>query len=215
MIVSGLARGIDTTAHQTSLTTGTVAALAGGVDIVYPEENKALYDKMADTGCLLSDQPLGMEPIARLFPRRNRLISGLSLGIIVVEAALQSGSLITARMALEQGREVFSVPGSPLDPRCTGTNDLIRQGAVLTEKAADVLEHIHRQPARLAEPPPFTFDAPLENMTPVDFKEVEDFVLDNLSPTPIAIDDIIRLCDMPAHFTGTGTPRPRGTASWQ
>ncbi len=164
VIVSGMARGIDTSAHQMSVKTGSVAVLAGGADIVYPEENRALYERLLDEGCVISDQPLGCEPYAKLFPRRNRMISGLSLGVIVVEAALQSGSLITARMALEQGREVFAVPGSPLDPRCMGTNDLIRQGAILVEKADDVLTHIHALPQRrllgVGEPPALEIEPP-------------------------------------------------------
>lgn len=198
VIASGLARGIDTAAHQASLATGTVAVLAGGVDVVYPQENQALYDKLAETGCILSDMPLGIEPIAKLFPRRNRLISGLSLGVVVVEAALQSGSLITAKMALEQGREVFAVPGSPLDPRCTGTNDLIRQGAVLTEKAADILTHIHTLPGLLAEPPANDFEAA---STPIDRAALDDArekILENISPSPVSVDELVRECHVSA-----------------
>lgn len=194
-IISGLARGIDAAAHAGSLATGTVAVLAGGVDVVYPEENRALYEKLKNQGCIVSDQPFGLEPFAKLFPRRNRIISGLSLGVVVVEAALQSGSLITARMALEQGREVFAVPGSPLDPRCTGTNDLIRQGAVLTEKAADILSHIHKQPRGLFEPKHPGFEAPMtvdEHQLP----EARVKILECLSPSPVAIDELIRQCNM-------------------
>jgi len=131
--VSGLARGIDAAAHRASLATGTVAVLAGGQDSVYPPEHADLLDDILPTGLALTEMPLGWEPRARDFPRRNRLISGLSLGLVVVEAAKRSGSLITARLALEQGREVFAVPGSPLDPRAEGTNSLIKQGATVTE----------------------------------------------------------------------------------
>ncbi len=194
VITSGLARGIDTAAHQASLATGTVAVLAGGVDIVYPQENQALYDQIAETGCILSDLPLGLEPFAKLFPRRNRLISGLSLGVVVVEAALKSGSLITAKMALDQGREVFAVPGSPLDPCCTGTNDLIRQGAVLTENAADIMNHIHTAPRLLAETPANDFEgfaAPMDENT---LAAARANILENLGHSPVSVDELVRQC---------------------
>src|SRR6185503_14050354 len=119
-----------------------VAVVAGGIDVAYPEENRALQEAIAERGAVLAEMPLGTVPQARHFPRRNRIISGCALGVLVVEAALRSGSLITARFALEQGREVFAVPGSPLDPRCRGTNDLIRRGAVLTESAADIMREL-------------------------------------------------------------------------
>ena len=138
-IVSGMARGIDTAAHRGSLNSGTIAVLAGGVDDIYPAENTALYDLLRVRGCVVSERPMGFKARAADFPRRNRLISGLALGVVVVEAELRSGSLITARLAGEQGRDVFAVPGSPVDPRCRGANDLIRQGAILVEDAADVL----------------------------------------------------------------------------
>jgi DNA processing protein len=196
VIVSGMARGIDAAAHQASLSTGTVAVLAGGVDIVYPRENQVLYDQLIETGCVLSDMPLGLEPFAKLFPRRNRLISGLSLGVVVVEAALQSGSLITAKMALDQGREVFAVPGSPLDPRCVGTNDLIRQGAVLTEKASDILNHIHAVPHLLAESPADDFgDAPI-SIDDRGMATAREKMIENLSPSPVAVDELTRQCHL-------------------
>lgn len=140
VIVSGLARGIDAAAHEASLETGTIAVLAGGHDRVYPAENIPLLERMLERGSAVSEMPIGWEPRGRDFPRRNRLVSGLSLGIVLVEAARRSGSLNTARFALEQGREVFAVPGSPLDPRAEGGNALIREGAVLTTGPADVLE---------------------------------------------------------------------------
>jgi DNA processing protein len=146
LVVSGLARGIDTVAHEASLDTGTVAVLAGGIDVVYPPENEALYEEIAERGVLVSEMTPGSVPRADNFPRRNRLISGLSLGVLVVEAALRSGSLITARLAAEQGREVFAVPGSPLDPRCSGTNKLLREGAALVTGPGDVLDVIARPP---------------------------------------------------------------------
>jgi len=140
--ISGLARGIDKSAHEGSLSTGTVAIVAGGVDVVYPEENKKLYDQICDKGIVVSECAVGMTPQAQGFPRRNRLISALSKGVLIVEASLQSGSMITANNALDQGREVFAVPGSPLDPRCRGPNKLIKQGAKLVESAEDIIENL-------------------------------------------------------------------------
>jgi DNA processing protein len=194
IVASGLARGIDTAAHQASLGTGTIAALAGGVDKVYPEENRKLYEQIAAQGCVISDQPLGMEPRAQLFPKRNRLISGLSLGVVVVEAALQSGSLITARMALEQGREVFAVPGSPLDPRAHGPNDLIRQGAILTESVSDILTHIHKATPQVRETAD-SYSGPggIENDS-AELAAKRLIILDNLSHSPVLVDELIRQC---------------------
>lgn len=138
-VVSGLARGIDCAAHEAALPHGTVAVVAGGVDVVYPPENEKLYRAIVERGAVICEMPFGEVPQARHFPRRNRLISGLSRGVVVVEAAERSGSLITANYALEQGREIFAVPGSPLDPRAKGANRLIREGATLIESAGDVL----------------------------------------------------------------------------
>ena len=152
IVVSGLARGIDGAAHRGALQTGTVAAVAGGIDVVYPPEHGGLQTQIAESGAVVSEQPVGTQPTARHFPARNRLISGLASGVLVVEAAKKSGSLITARLALEQGREVFAVPGSPRDPRCRGSNDLIRQGAVLTESADDVVDVLQRQMLKPAPP---------------------------------------------------------------
>jgi DNA processing protein len=140
VVASGLARGIDTAAHEASLATGTVAVLAGGLDEIYPPQNVPLLERLLERGCAVSEMPLGWGPRGRDFPRRNRLVSGLSLGTVVVEAARQSGSLITARFANEQGRTVFAVPGSPLDPRAEGGNHLIREGATLISDAAHVIE---------------------------------------------------------------------------
>src|SRR5262245_25197309 len=143
VVISGLARGIDQAAHRASISGGTVAVLAGGHDRIYPSEHEELLDAILEAkGAAISEMPPGHEPRARDFPRRNRLISGAALGIVVVEAAQRSGSLITARMANEQGREVFAVPGSPLDPRAAGTNDLIKQGATLVTEAADVIQAV-------------------------------------------------------------------------
>jgi DNA processing protein len=199
-VVSGLARGIDAAAHQGALPTGTIAVLAGGVDIVYPEENRELHELIAERGALLAEMPVGTEPQARHFPRRNRIISGATLGVLVVEAALRSGSLITARFALEQGREVFAVPGSPLDPRCRGPNDLIRRGAILTETADDVIAEIEAQLTpgltRGGSPPP-----PLDPATPTGPAELAHAmarVLEHLSPAPVPVDALIRECGLPA-----------------
>ncbi len=149
VVVSGLARGIDAAAHTGALQTGrTVAAVAGGLDVPYPPEHADLQRRIAETGAVITEAPLGTTPQARHFPRRNRIIAGLALGVVVVEAALRSGSLITARLAQEAGRELFAVPGSPLDPRSRGANDLIRQGAHLTETAQDVLDNLPDHPSR-------------------------------------------------------------------
>ncbi|HYG85840.1 MAG TPA: DNA-processing protein DprA [Azospirillum sp.] len=200
LIVSGLARGIDTAAHAGSLRTGTVAVMAGGVDVVYPEENEGLYRDIVAQGAVTAESAVGIQPQARHFPRRNRIISGCSLGVLVVEAAPKSGSLITARMALDQGREVFAVPGSPLDPRCNGTNDLIRNGATLVERADDVLrvfQHLKLPP--LGESLADLFAAALPAIP--DDSEVDrarPIVIENLSPTPVAIDELVRGCQLSA-----------------
>jgi DNA processing protein len=139
VIASGLARGIDAMAHQAALDTGTIAVLAGGLDVVYPPEHASLQEEIAERGCLVSEMPFGFSPRGQDFPRRNRIVSGLSLGVVIVEAARRSGSLVTARLAAEQGREVFAVPGHPLDPRAEGTNKLLKSGATLVTEAEDVL----------------------------------------------------------------------------
>lgn len=194
-VVSGLARGIDTAAHQGALETGTVAVMAGGVDIVYPPENDRLYAEILERGAIVSEMPPGLEPQARHFPRRNRIVSGMSVGVVVVEASPKSGSLITARLAGEQGREVFAVPGSPLDPRARGTNDLIRQGATLTEGAADVLDALGHAPGDTA------FATPEQPETPAFPPEAEllttrQRVIEKLGPTPVPVDEIIRQCQL-------------------
>ncbi len=193
---SGLARGIDTAAHEAALDTGTVAILAGGVDVPYPKENRALYERIVGGGAIVAENPPGTEPKARHFPRRNRLISGLSMGICVVEAAARSGSLITARLALEQGREVFAVPGSPLDPRCHGANGLIRNGAVLTESAADIVEALAGQmKAPVAEPKISEF-MPGTAVEPSGeaLAAARRVVIEALGPTPVLVDELIRTC---------------------
>lgn len=195
VVVSGLARGIDTAAHRGGLATGTVAVVAGGIDVVYPRENAGLYAEIAAVGAIISEMPPGIEPQARHFPRRNRLISGLALGVIVVEAGLQSGSLITARMALEQGREVFAVPGSPLDPRSRGANHLIRQGAALIESAEDVLEALDGQ-RTVARSEPTVEASPLHVPDDLDVETARRAIAESLSPTPVTVDEIIRTCQL-------------------
>ena len=193
VVVSGLARGIDAAAHEGALPTGTVAVLGGGVDDVYPPDNAALYDRIREQGCIVSESPMGARAQARDFPRRNRIISGLSRGVVVVEAELRSGSLITARLAAEQGRDVFAVPGSPLDPRSRGPNELIRNGAVLCEGVEDV-ERAFSTLRTLREPPgdhPFG-DAPGE-IAP----ELLDRVAALLSPTPTPRDELARALNLP------------------
>ena len=199
LVVSGLARGIDTAAHTGALATGTAAVVAGGIDVVYPPENEPLYRNILARGVVVAESAIGTQPQARHFPRRNRLISGLSLGILVVEAALQSGSLITARMALEQGREVMAVPGSPLDPRCQGTNNLIRQGAALVETVDDVLRALATLRPGLSEPPGGRFAGP-EPAEPdeSDLVRARAVVLENLSPSPVTIDELVRGCQLSA-----------------
>lgn len=191
-VISGLARGIDTAAHQGSLDTGTVGVLAGGIDRPYPPENVGLCDEIAERGAIVSEMPFGWEPRAQDFPRRNRIVAGLSLGLVVVEAAQRSGSLISARLAGEMGRLVFAVPGSPLDPRAAGSNGLLKDGATLVTEAADVLEAlaplVGRQPfapARLEEPPDFTATPP-----PVDGDRAR--VIEALGPVPVEVDELIR-----------------------
>ncbi len=198
VVVSGLARGIDAAAHRGALP-GTVAVMAGGVDVIYPPEHDELYRAIAAEGAVVAELPIGTAPQARHFPRRNRLISGLSLGVLVVEAAQRSGSLITARLALEQGREVLAVPGSPLDPRCQGSNHLLRQGATLTESAADVIAAIEGMtPAAPPTPAPAFEEAeplPLDDST---LAAARRTVEELLGPAPVALDDLIRQAAMPA-----------------
>jgi DNA processing protein len=192
VIVSGLARGIDAAAHRASLASGTVAVLAGGHDHVYPPEHVDFLGSILAAGAAVSEMPMGWEPRGRDFPRRNRLISGLSLGVVIVEAARRSGSLITARMALEQGREVFAVPGSPLDPRAEGTNGLLKQGATLVTEAEDVLAALRpilgQVLDRPAQEPEAGAPPPAE---PVSSERERIVAL--LGPTPVGIDDLVRL----------------------
>jgi DNA processing protein len=194
LVVSGMARGIDGAAHAGALASGTVAVLAGGVDVIYPKENRDLYDSLCERGAIISEIAPGVQPTARHFPRRNRLISGMSRGIVVVEAAPRSGSLITARLAGEQGREVFAVPGSPLDPRAKGTNKLLREGATLVESADDVIDGLNqafRTP--MSEPYPIDFAGQPATETPPEMVgEARRHLEKTLGPTPIGVDEVLR-----------------------
>jgi DNA processing protein len=194
IVISGLARGIDGAAHEGALATGTVAVLGGGPDDIYPSEHSDLYRRILDRGCIVSESPPGYRAQARDFPRRNRLISGLSLGVVVVEAELRSGSLITARLAGEQGREVFAVPGSPMDARAKGTNDLIRQGAALCEGAQDVIRTLEGVGAGLREPGPPAYVPPRGDEPDIKLlRRIEEL----LSPVPIGWDELARAAGAP------------------
>ena len=191
VVISGLARGIDQAAHRATVESGTVAVLAGGHDRIYPPEHEDLLAALLDQGGAISEMPLGHGPRAHDFPRRNRLISGASLGVVVIEAAHRSGSLITARMAAEQGREVFAVPGSPLDPRAAGTNDLIKQGAALVTEASDVINVIQPIMER-----PIVLEAREGDDEPLDFDTdpgERGRIVTLLGPSPVSLDDLIRM----------------------
>lgn len=189
-VASGLARGIDTAAHVGALDGGTIAVVAGGIDVVFPPENAALQEEVAARGLLIAEQPPGTEPHARHFPWRNRIIAGLAAGTVVVEAAPRSGSLITARLAGEAGRAVMAVPGSPLDPRAQGCNQLIRDGAILIQSAADVVEAIGPLDRRVVAQPADRFAA---QPIAADATDGERWaVITLLGPTPVAVDELIR-----------------------
>ncbi|KIC17813.1 DNA-processing protein DprA [Leisingera sp. ANG-Vp] len=233
-VVSGLARGVDTAAHQAALPTGTVAVLAGGADVIYPAENAGLAERISETGLCLSEQPMGMTPQARDFPKRNRIIAGLPRAVVVVEAAAKSGSLITARDALDYGREVLAVPGHPFDARSSGCNRLIRDGAVLIRDAADVLEALPPQetaaaakdaaPAAslqqaLAELPP----PPPQRRSLAETHALHQQILGRLGPTPTSETDLLRDLSLPPQdlapaltdleLEGTITRQPGGLLS--
>ena len=193
VIASGLARGIDSAAHLASLSGGTIAVVAGGIDVVYPPENQKLYDSICDQGVVVAESPFATEPMARHFPKRNRIISGLSLGVLVVEAAEKSGSLITARMALEQNREVFAVPGSPLDPRSSGTNQLIKDGAHMTVSADDVRQVLDATRLKPLCESQQEFEGPAaEFMSEHDAELLRKNILTALNYTPLDINSLSR-----------------------
>jgi DNA processing protein len=198
VVVSGMARGIDGAAHEGAMATGTAAVLGGGINDIYPPEHARLYETLVERGCVVSESPVGARAQARDFPRRNRLIAGLSRAVVVVEAELKSGSLITARLAGEQGREVLAVPGSPLDPRAKGTNDLIRQGAALCEGADDVLRALAALPALYEEGEayrPFPLDG---DALDAEIDALRGRIEALLSPTPTPRDDLVRITGAPA-----------------
>lgn len=217
VVVSGMARGIDAAAHEGALATGTVAVLGGGVNDIYPSEHADLYARLTEQGCVVSESPVGARAQARDFPRRNRIISGLSRGTVVVEAEIRSGSLITARLAAEQGRDVFAVPGSPLDPRARGPNELLRQGAILCEGIEDI-DRAFNTLRTLREPSadPMRFDGDID-------EAFLDRVAALLSPTPAPRDEIARALNAPVSqvaaallelsLTGRADLLPGGLAS--
>ncbi len=200
-IVSGLARGIDSAAHDGALETGTIAVVAGGIDIFYPPENEARQRAIAERGLLVSEQPPGVEPRSRHFPSRNRIIAGLAHGTVVVEAAPRSGSLITARCAAEAGREVMAVPGSPLDPRAQGCNQLIREGATLVQSAEDVLEAISPSRIRPFRQPEREYGLPQVPAEADD--EAREAVAGLLNATPVPVDELVRQSGLPPAIVQT------------
>ncbi|QMW22497.1 DNA-processing protein DprA [Sandaracinobacteroides saxicola] len=196
VVVSGMARGIDAAAHEGSLGGGTIAAIAGGIDIAYPPENAALQAAVAERGLLLAEMPPGTQPMARHFPRRNRIIAGIAQATVVVEAAVGSGSLITARLAGELGRDVLAVPGSPLDARARGCNALIKEGATLVEHAGDIVAALRPFGERLQEPkqPGFDFGGPIAEPG----ADAADRLRELLSPVPVPVDELVRQSGLPA-----------------
>lgn len=202
VVVSGLARGVDTAAHKGALSTGTIAVVAGGIDVIYPEENTGLYEQIKEGGLVIAESALGQQPFAASFPRRNRIVSGLSKGVIVVEATMRSGSLITARMAGEQGRDVYAVPGSPLDPRAQGPNHLIREGAVLARHADDILEAIRDFSGNSLrdsyEPKSFIHGEVSNDVSDLDElpQDAQETILSELSYNAITVDELIRACHL-------------------
>lgn len=208
VIVSGLARGIDTAAHHGSLNTGTIAVVASGIDVVYPEENQTLYDQIKESGLIVAESALGAKPYAAAFPKRNRIVAGIAKGVIVVEATKRSGSLITARLGGEQGRDVMAVPGSPLDPRASGPNHLIREGATLIRSSEDVMESLlnfsgtslrdpHMNVVNLTPPPSRDIHGVDDENSP---EKRQEEILSHLSFTAIFVDELIRAC----HLTISG-----------
>lgn len=201
VVVSGLARGIDAYAHRGALATGTVAVIGGGIDNIYPPENETLFNEIAESGAILSEMPFGMKPHAHSFPARNRIIAGMSRGVAVIEASLKSGSLITANVALDYGREVFAVPGSPMDPRCAGTNGLIKQGAHMIESARDILTNL----APIGELPLAENDSgfgepPAAQISDDMLADARAQVIQALSASPTLLEEILHLTGITPHL---------------
>ena len=197
---SGLARGIDTATHAGALQHSTVAVMAGGIDVIYPRENADLHANIAKSGAIVSEMPPGAEPQARHFPRRNRIISGASVGVVVVEGTPKSGSLITARFALDQGRDVFAVPGSPLDPRAQGPNGLIRDGAVLVRSVDDILDELQGPPENLlaSASRPQGKSQPIEKIYEKEIDALRSEILAEIGTTPVTVDELRRQCQVSA-----------------
>lgn len=201
IVVSGLARGIDASAHRGSLASGTVAVIGGGIDNIYPPENEILFREIAETGAIISEMPFGMKPLSHSFPGRNRIIAGMTRGIAVIEASLKSGSLITANYALDYGREVFAVPGSPMDPRAAGTNGLIKQGATMIESARDILNNLApmgelplaEDDSQFSEPPSILPSAEI-------LDEARSAINSALSPSPARLEDILQATGLTPHL---------------
>jgi DNA processing protein len=196
VIVSGLARGIDTSAHLGSLENGTIAVLAGGINVIYPQENARLYEEIVKKGCVIAEMPHDTAPQPHFFPRRNRIIAGMSYGTVVVEATAQSGSLITARMALEYDRDVFAVPGFPLDPRSVGCNTLLKEGAILVQSARDILDYLEDRrvikKSLLEGREPFTAQVSEHNV-----ERTRTQIINSLSSVPVTIDELIASIRVP------------------
>lgn len=203
--VSGLARGIDTYTHQGSIETGTIGVIAGGIDSIYPSENHKLYHELYEKGLVISEYPFSTQPISRNFPQRNRIISGMSQGLLVIEASMSSGSLITAKYAANQGRPVFAIPGFPSDHRCKGTNHLIKNGAKLTESIEDILEELasyawyeEKQPSFLNDNPEIEF-IQYED-TKNNLEKARNTVIGKLSCSPVSFDDIVHTTNLPSYI---------------
>ncbi|GHU11895.1 DNA processing protein DprA [Alphaproteobacteria bacterium] len=196
VVVSGMARGIDTCAHVGSLKNGTIAILAGGINIVYPQENEKLYKEIVENGCIFTEMPFNTTMQPQLFPRRNRIIAGISSGTVVIEAAEQSGSLITARFAAEYGREIFAVPGFPLDPRSVGCNNLLKDGATLVQRPQDVLDCFENrkiiQQSLFEDRPVFS-----AKISEKDLEKTRQKILESLNSVPITIDELISSIKIP------------------
>lgn len=206
LVISGLARGIDSFAHKGALTTGTVGVIAGGIDNIYPPENAPLYQQIRASGAIISEQPFSSLPYSGSFPGRNRIIAGMSLGTLVVEASPKSGSLITARFALENNREVFAIPGSPLDPRSKGCNQLIKNGATLVESAEDIVHGIHHlRTQRFAESeiPAYQHEAASGYQDENELQEARRLIIQKLGITPVAVDVVIEQSQLPAQIVAT------------
>jgi DNA processing protein len=200
-VTSGLARGIDAAAHRGSLATGTIAVIGGGIDNIYPPENEMLYNEIAQSGAIISELPFGAKPHARSFPSRNRIIAGMSRATVVIEASLKSGSLITAHFANDYGRDVFAVPGSPMDPRCHGTNQLIREGATMLENVRDILNNLapmDRLPLAEKQPSMFSENTPDVDSSLLD--EARRAITAALSPSPTLLDDVLVTSGVSPHL---------------